>query len=320
MRPLRLILAGLALLIARGAAAPVPATATLPTGVQRVLFLGDSITYGGFYTVCVEAYFATRFPARRIEFINVGLPSENVSGLTEPGHAGGAFPRPDLHERLARVLAQTKPDFVFACYGMNDGIFLPFDATRYAAFQEGMRWMRAAVLATGATLVHATPPIYVDVKGTSPGYAAVLDRYSEWLLQRRAEGWDVADVHGAMAQELATQRETNPAFTFARDGVHPDEAGHWVMARALLRHLGAQDLPAGQGVNEMLAVHPNGAAILKLIRTRAELMKDAWLSAIGHTRPKMKVGLPLADARRRSAEIEVELAALLRPGSPREKR
>ena len=39
--------------------------------------------------------------------------------------------------------------------------------------------------------MHATPPVYVDVKGTSPGYAAVLDRYSEWLLARRADGWDV---------------------------------------------------------------------------------------------------------------------------------
>ena len=35
------------------------------------------------------------------------------------------IPRPDLHERLERVLTQTKPDLVFARYGMNDGIYLP---------------------------------------------------------------------------------------------------------------------------------------------------------------------------------------------------
>ena len=81
--------------------------ATLPESVHRVLFLGDSITYGGQYVSFVEAYFVTRYPERQIEFINAGLPSETVSGLSEEGHADGKFPRPDLRERLARVLEQT---------------------------------------------------------------------------------------------------------------------------------------------------------------------------------------------------------------------
>lgn len=91
-------------------AGATPAVANLPEGVQRVVFLGDSITHSGFYVACIETYFLTRHPDRSIEFINLGLSSETVSGLSEEGHAGGAFPRPDLHERLARVLAQTKPD------------------------------------------------------------------------------------------------------------------------------------------------------------------------------------------------------------------
>ena len=97
---------------------------------KRVVFLGDSITYSGAYGETIEAYFVTRFPDRAVEFINVGLPSETVSGLSEDGHAGGQFPRPDLHERLDRVLAQLKPDLIIACYGMNDGTYLPFDESR----------------------------------------------------------------------------------------------------------------------------------------------------------------------------------------------
>jgi len=73
------------------------------SGARRVLFLGDSITYSGEYVESVEAYFVTRFPEREIEFLNLGLPSETLSGLSETGHAGGAFPRPDLHERLGRA-------------------------------------------------------------------------------------------------------------------------------------------------------------------------------------------------------------------------
>ena len=90
--------------------------------IQRVLFLGNSITYSGQYVADIEAYYRLVHPTLEIEWINVGLPSETVSGLSEEGHADGAFPRPDLHERLERVLKQTQPDLVFANYGMNDGI------------------------------------------------------------------------------------------------------------------------------------------------------------------------------------------------------
>src|SRR5438045_2369180 len=92
---------------------------------RRILFLGDSITYGGSYIDYLEGYLLTRFPEKHWEIINLGLPSETVSGLSEPGHAGGSFPRPDLHERLDRALEKVKPDLVFACYGMNDGIYFP---------------------------------------------------------------------------------------------------------------------------------------------------------------------------------------------------
>lgn len=310
----RLALLAVLLIGCAGRAAPI---ATLPPEIKRVLFLGDSITYGGFYTVCVETYFLTRHPDRRIEFLNVGLPSETVSGLSEPGHAGGAFPRPDLHERLDRVLAHTQPDLVIACYGMNDGIYLPLDPARFRAYQDGLQRLRRAVFANNARILHATPPVYVDIKGPSPDYPAVLDRYSDWLLARRAEGWDVADVHGAMQQALAERRRSVPTFSFARDGVHPDDAGHWVIAQALLQHLGARDLDGVQSGADMAAVHPAGAAILKLVAGRTALLKDAWLTKTGHRRPKMKAGLPLADARARAAEIEVEIRAALRPSPPR---
>lgn len=63
-------------------------------GVRRVLFLGDSITYSGQYIEYVETALRARNPSLHCEFLNLGLPSETVSGLTEPGHAGGQFHAP----------------------------------------------------------------------------------------------------------------------------------------------------------------------------------------------------------------------------------
>ncbi len=114
--------------------------------VTRIVFLGDSITYAGEYVDQFELFLRATFPERRFEVLDLGLPSETVSGLSEEGHAGGKFPRPDLHERLDRVLAKTKPDLVFACYGMNDGIYLPPDNERSEKFATGMVELHLASL------------------------------------------------------------------------------------------------------------------------------------------------------------------------------
>ena len=165
---------------------------------RRIVFLGDSITYAGQYVDFIEAFLAVKFPERAFDIVDVGLPSETASGLSEDGHAGGAFPRPGVHERLDRVLAKTKPDLVFACYGMNDGIYLPFAEERFAKFRAGIERLRAKVEAAGAKIIHLTPPTFdagpiknravaKDAKGSDKPfevYNDTLGRYSEWLLAR----------------------------------------------------------------------------------------------------------------------------------------
>jgi lysophospholipase L1-like esterase len=287
--------------------------AALPAKVKRVIFLGDSITYSGGYVALVEAYFVTRYPGRTIEFINVGLPSETVSGLSEEGHAGGQFPRPDLHERLGRVLKQTKPDLVFACYGMNDGIYLPLNEERFAKFREGMIWLQ--VTKASALMIHVTPPTFDEAKGGHTGYSAVLDKYSEWLLgQRTVAGWDVVDLHGPMDAYLAQRRKTEPEFAYAADGVHANEVGHWIIAKQILLYLGARDLANAADGKAMLAGNPRGQELLKLVNRRQDMMKDAWLTATGHKRPGMNHGLALPEARAKAAEIEKEIRMVVKAG------
>lgn len=325
MRRRQLLLALVALaFVSPFTARAATAASELPAAVaqaKRIVILGDSITYGGTYVDFVETVLRTRVPGWRGEIIALGLSSETVSGLSEDGHAGGKFPRPDLHERLGRVLAQTKPDLVVACYGMNDGIYFPFAESRFAKFRDGMTRLRAAVIATGAAIIHVTPPVFDPVpiaakvlpagRDAYPapfaGYNDVLDRYSAWLVAQRTQGWDVIDAHGLMNASLARLRKADAAFTFSKDGVHPDALGHAVIARAILAAWGLR--PDEGELLAQLATTPD-AALLKLVRTRRKLLANAWLTATGHTRPGVPAGLPLAEANAQAAALEEKIRAL----------
>lgn len=281
----------------------------IPDSTKRILFLGNSITYSGQYVTYIETYLKLKHPDITFEFINCGLPSETVSGLSEEGHAGGQFPRPDLHDRLQRVLLQTKPDLVFACYGMNDGIYLPLDNERFEKFKTGIYRLHEIVIKSGAAVIHLTPPVYDEKKGEA--YAAVLDYYSDWLISLRYSNWHVIDIHWPMKKFLEEKRLTDTTYCLAEDGVHPGTAGHWIIARQVLYSLGETEALKYDAVDEALSAFPNGRAILKLVEERAEIMKDAWLNSTGHNRPGMKKGVSLEAAYTKAAEIEKQIKILL---------
>jgi lysophospholipase L1-like esterase len=283
----------------------------IPENVHRILFIGNSITYSGQYVAYVEAYMKIINPGRQIEYINAGLPSETVSGLSEEGHAGGRFPRPDLHERLKRVLDQIKPDLVFACYGMNDGIYMPFDDSRFQKFRDGINWLHQEVTGTGALIVHITPPVYDEHKGEA--YSNVLDIYSDWLIScRYSSDWKVIDIHWPMKKYLQDKRFTDSAFFLAKDGVHPNETGHWLIAKQILLFLGEKGVGSFDDPAGAFSSFTKGEEVLKLIRQREDMMKDAWLTSTGHKRPEMKTGLPLGEAKKIAAGSEKQIMELLK--------
>lgn len=281
---------------------------------KKVLFLGNSITYGGQYIVDIEAYCTMNYPGQQIEFINMGLPSETVSGLSEPGHAEGKFPRPDLHERLDRVMNIVKPDLVFACYGMNDGIYMPFDQDRFEKYKTGINWLHDKYVKAGIRIIHVTPPVFDELRAGKKGYAVVLDRYSDWLIAQRKLGWEVADLHYPMKKYLDVHRKVDKAmgidgFQLANDGIHPGAAGHWMMAKYLLLYMGEKKVASAPDV--LAAVnHPKKEELLKMITQKQAIMKDAWLSAAGHLRP-MNAGLPLDEAKEKAVAIDKQIKTLL---------
>jgi lysophospholipase L1-like esterase len=284
-------------------------TYKISPAVEKILFLGNSITYSGQYVDHIETYLRLSYPERDWEFINLGLPSETVSGLSEEDHAGGKFPRPDLHERLDRILKEIKPDLIFSNYGMNDGIYLPFDEARFEAYKQGQIKLHQKALASGAEIIHSTPPVYDEKKGAA--YANVLDIYASWLVsQRYTSGWKVIDLHWPMRKFQEEQRYNNPSFALSKDGIHPGNQGHWIMARSLLKGLNEEKYLWEEDPLVVFGKMSQGIEVLSLVSKKNSISKDAWLSHIGHKRPGMKKGLPLSDARSRVGLLHVKIKNL----------
>lgn len=280
---------------------------SLLKSAQRVVFLGDSITYAGGYVAYFDAWLMTQRLGEPKTVINVGLPSETVSGLSEKGHASGRFPRPDLAERLDRVLKVTKPDLVFACYGINCGIYEPFNEKRFTAYRMGITSLKNKVEATGAKLIVVTPPYYDDMRAKKKfSYNAVLDKYSAWLSSRQKSGWTVIDLHSAMAADVLKQRKTNPKFTYQPDAVHPNAAGHRFIAKQLIIACG-DEAASKQPLPKLLEARGLSGAAMKLVQQRMRFRRDAYLSAAGHKRPGIRKGLPLKKARTQAKALTEKL-------------
>lgn len=297
------------------AAAANPSPHELLQNSKRIVFLGDSITAAGEYVADVDAWLLSQGLKTIPTVIDAGLASETVSGLSEDGHAGGAFPRPDLAERLDRILAVTKPDLVVACYGMNCGIYLPFDAGRFEKYQQGINSLKAAVEKTGAKFVVVTPPFYDDLRAPLPfSYNAVLDRYSEWLIEQRQAGWRVADLHGPMTKEVAKHRLTDPKFTFQPDGVHPNSAGHWFVAQQVIAWFGDESATAAATPQDLLKAKQLPPEVLSLVQQRVSILRDAYVGAAGHKRPGVGKGLPIPEAEQKAAELTAKIQKVVADG------
>lgn len=280
---------------------------------QRIVFLGDSITAAGEYVAYFDAWLAVQRKKNLPTIINCGLPSETVSGLSEDGHAGGQFPRPDLAERLDRVLKLTRPDLVFACYGINCAIYEPIAEERLAKYQQGIKQLKQKVEKAGGKLVLITPPFYDDQRAPKNfSYNEVLDRYSDWLVAQREHGWLVVDLHGPMTKEVARQRAKDKDFTFQPDGVHPNSAGHWFVARSLIEACGDDRAATWATPAAMAKELGVSADLAALTAQRVHALRDAYVATAGHKRPGVAKGLPLEEAEKKAAELSARIQELVK--------
>lgn len=273
-----------------------------PLAGKRIIFLGDSITQAGNYVSFCDYYLEKLNPQQDFDIIGLGLASETLSGLSEEGHAGGKFPRPCLFERLGRLLERAKPDVVFACYGINDGIYKPLAEERFAAFQDGVKQLIAACKAAGVQQIYlVTPPIYdATAKPGEFNYDAVMTKYAEWETSLKEPGVQVIDLHSAMRKARDAQDEV-----FSRDHVHPGDAGHLLMATTILKGAGVE-------VPEQSLAEIQADPLFKQVDALRKYRSSQWMKHIGYTREKKVEPQPLGDTEASAAKLQTEIDRLRR--------
>lgn len=277
---------------------------------KRVVFLGDSVTAAGQYVTYLDLQLRLAHGDDAPELINLGLPSEGVTGLSEKPHP---FPRPDVHERLTRALDKLEPDVIVACYGINDGIYSPFDAGRYEQFQAGIKKLIREVKSRDIQLVLCTP-IAFDAQpfrksgkllpaGTEKdfawfaiyeGYEEVIAKYAKYIRTFRDEVDVLVDVHDPIHYKLKATRKTRKNYAMSGDGVHVDNAGHMVIARAIASACDVRWYGSDAGVFQQLD-------------KRTKVLHDSYLHDVGHKRPGTGKGLPVAEAIEQANQMTIAL-------------
>jgi len=211
-------------------------------GGDRVVFYGDSITDQRLYTVLTEDFVVTRYPQLNVTFIHSGWGGDKVSG-------GGGGP---IQVRLQRDVIAYRPTVMTVMLGMNDGQYRPETEDTDKVFFDGYKTIintvRAALPQIRITAIEPSP--YDDVTRAPlfpGGYNSVLQHFGKWIVGYAKEAnLDVADLNTGVVEMLTNAKSEQPeeAQKIIPDRVHPNIAGHLIMAEQLLKAWNAQPVVA----------------------------------------------------------------------------
>jgi lysophospholipase L1-like esterase len=242
----------LIMMLGLGAANPASYAESLLKAGDRMVFLGDEITGQGNYPRYVMNYFALHYPGTTITFRNAGAEHDTA-------------PRAFL--RLKRDVLSLKPTVVSICLGMNDGGYKgPFNQACVDQFMYGMDGIINELTKSGVKVVLLTPGC-VDPNANKElaNYNDTLAKISDVVKTLSARGaWDrllpmpndtderntkadlpMFDLYALMLDIQKRAKADTPSFTMLPDGMHPNSAGHAVMAYALLKALGCDEQASG---------------------------------------------------------------------------
>lgn len=215
---------------------------------ENIIFLGDTVTARGQFTVYVEAYLRTRFPTNTCHILNAARNGERVSS---PSGALTPANPPPVYGLFSKNIVALQPTIVVTCFGMDDGLYAPPSTEYFARFVLGYAGLVDLIQnQTRARLVVMTPPNFDPVQPVNgpdrrpwetygrqrpyTHYDQVLQTYSDYLIQAYKARAMIVDVHSRMKRHLALRRQSDPSFRLQDDGIDPNPTGQMIMALALL--------------------------------------------------------------------------------------
>lgn len=217
--------------------APAPGPLLLKRG-DRLAIVGDSITEQRMYSRLIETYLTACMPEFEITVRQYGWSGEKTDGFLR---------------RMDNDCLRFEPTIVTLSYGMNDARYRPFDVTNGKWYEDHYTAIVRKLKAAGARVVVGSPGCSGKLATWVQSRVGSLEEHNQHLCALRdialgvAEREEVAfaDVFWPMfkANVIAPGRypgETGlrPYELVGSDGIHPDWAGHAMMAYAYLRALG----------------------------------------------------------------------------------
>lgn len=250
-------------------AQPAAAQFALHDG-DRVVFYGDSITAQRRYTRFVEDFIISRYPHIKIDFYNAGVSGDTVEG----GHAG------NMEERVQRDVLPLHPSVVTIMLGMNDGRYTTAFEKNFADYQAGYRklveTLRSDLPGVRLLLVRPSPYDEIAHPPAIAGYNSVMTRYGDFVAQLGKElNLPVVDFTSAVDDALRAGMKIDPrmAGSLLPDRIHPSEAGHWIMAAALVQGWHVTPLVSSVAIDAARTAvdHQENSAVSGLTETGTEV-------------------------------------------------
>ena len=204
---------------------------------DRLAIIGDSITEQKIYSRIIETYLAACRPDLAVEVRQLGWSGETVERF---------------RKRAQADCFRFSPTIATLCYGMNDSKYRPYDEINGQWFRENLSGLVGEMKSRGLRVVVGSPGIAEKYAVWVATRSGTLDEHNLHLCALRDIALDIAereqvrfaDVFWPMLKAGFTARARyggdsgHPYNLIGRDGIHPDRAGHLIMAYAFLRSLG----------------------------------------------------------------------------------
>jgi lysophospholipase L1-like esterase len=205
---------------------------------DNIVFIGDSITCGGFYITYLRLFYATRYPQRNIRMHDCGIGSDTAAGALS---------------RIEWDILSHKPNKATLMLGANDLGFRDYGADKTDVeslskrnaslehYKEFMQKLAVRLLKDNIPIIFLTSTIY-DQTAQIPsqnhfGFNDALGTLADYLqtLARKYNS-SYVDFYHPLNAINAQQQQKDPSYTIiGPDRSHPGPIGHFVMAYTFLK-------------------------------------------------------------------------------------